>query len=116
MAGDKVFKLPLQLVATSWDWDRHLIVDHANCLVAEVPINPDASDDSLEDDTKEMAGVAFSLSKMTNVFGDLVAVLEPFLYLGFSEEELRKRVDPATYRDIVNARRVHRIATGGYHK
>lgn len=105
MSGDKVFKLPLHVVATSWD--RHLIMDHDNCLVAEIPINPDVSDDSLEDDTKQM---------MANTFADLVAVLEPFLYLGFSEEELRKRVDPATYQDIVNARRVHRIATGGYHK
>lgn len=114
MSGDKVFKLPLHVVATSWD--RHLIMDHDNCLVAEIPINPDASDDSLEDDTKQMTATAVSLSMMANTFGDLVAVLEPFLYLGFSEEELRKRVDPATYRDIVNARRVHRIATGGYHK
>lgn len=114
MSGDKVFRLPLRVVATSWD--RHLIMDHGNKLVAEIPINPDASDASLEDDTKQMTATAVSLSMMANTFGDLVAVLEPFLYLGFSEEELRKRVDPATYRDIVDARRVHRIATGGYHK
>lgn len=99
--------LPLTVVESSWD--QHLIVDYDRKLVAIVPIDPDSSDD-VDEDMKRMAQKATALAGMTNVFGHLVAAMEPFLYLGFSEAELAKRVSPGEFRDILVARRYHRVA------
>lgn len=100
-----VFKLPLTVAHMSWD--RSLIYE-GDEMIGAVVRSDDEETEAFPDPFEEVKEHrAEDLAHAANSFHALVSALEPFLELGFDTEQLRRRVDPGTFRDIVAARAVY---------